>query len=250
MNAEMRNEQIVDGVFRLGTKWANWYLIEDKGALTVLDTGFKGYRKQLPTLLERLGKSFSDIKAIVVGHYHSDHLGNAQTIAEESGAQVLIHPLDLPYSIGKEKAKVPNFFPLFRYPTIVAYLMHAARNGGMAMPTVSAANSFEDGEILEVPGELRVIHTPGHTPGHSSFYMEKRNVLFSSDALLTTDVRRFTGPPSIMPPQLNTSHQDAVASLEKLEALKARIVLPGHGEPWDQGVNEAVELARAGELAR
>lgn len=250
MSAEMRNEQIVDGVFRLGTKWANWYLIQDEGALTVLDTGFKGYRQQLPTLLERLGKSFSDIKAIVVGHYHSDHLGNAQTIAQESGAQVLIHSLDLPYSIGKEKAKIPNFFPLLRYTTIIAYLVHAARNGGMGMPTVSTANSFEDGEILGVPGKLRVIHTPGHTPGHSSFYLEKRKVLFSADALLTTDVRRFTGPPSIMPPQLNTSHQDAVASLDKLEGLKADVVLPGHGEPWDKGVKEAVELARAGDLAR
>lgn len=246
----MRTQHIADGVFRLGTKWANWYLIEDKGALTVLDTGFKGYRQQLPTLLEHLGKSFSDIKAIVVGHYHSDHLGNAQTIAGESGARVLIHSLDLPYAIGKKKAKVPNFFPLLRYPTIVAYLAHGARNGGMTTPTVSTANSFEDGEILEVPGELRVIHTPGHTPGHSSFYMEKRNVLFTADALLTTDVRHFTGPPSIMPPQLNTSHQDAVASLDRLEALKADIVLPGHGEPWNRGVKEAVELARAGDLAR
>lgn len=236
--------EIAAGVFRLGTKWANWYVIEQSGALTVLDTGFPGYRSLLTDLYDKIGKAPTDVKAIVLSHYHSDHLGNAERIQRESGARIFISHLDLPYAVGRQKPKIPNFLPLFRYPKILSYLGHAALNGGLSMPKVAEAESFGDGDRLDVPGELRVIHTPGHTPGHSSFYSETLRILFSADALLTTDVRRFSGPPGIMPRALNTDHQETIASLDRLEELDASTVLPGHGEPWTQGVREAVQLAR------
>lgn len=238
--------QVAEGIYRLGTRWVNWYVIEERGALTVLDTGFKGYWEQLPRALEQIERDFTDIKAVILSHYHSDHVGSVNQITRRNDVPVLIHELDLPFITGEKRPKIPNFFPLLRYPTMVRYLTHAGMNGGMATVTVEKASGFREGDLLDVPGGLRVIHTPGHTPGHSSFHCASKNVLLSADALLTTDVRKFSGPPSVMPRQLNSDHGDAVSSLEKLRRFEAPLVLPGHGEPWTGGTEEAVDLALAG----
>lgn len=242
--------EIADGVFRLGTKWANFYVIEQRAAITIIDSGFPGYASSFTDLLQKIGRTPTDVRALVLSHYHSDHLGSAGWIREVSGARVLISRVDLPYATGEKKPKTPNFLPLLRYPKIYSYLGHAARNGGLAMPRLLGAEPFEDEERLDVPGDLRVIHTPGHTPGHCSFYSQALNVLFAGDALLTTDVRRFSGPPGVMPQALNTDQGQAIASLDRLDEVDAPLVLPGHGEPWTAGVREAVRLARQSLLAK
>lgn len=238
--------KVAEGVYRLGTKWANWYLVEDQGGLTVLDTGFAGYWQQLPDLLGEINKSFDDIKAVVLSHHHTDHTGNANKIREQIDCDVFIHETDLPYIVGDRKAKIPNFIPLMRYPTILAYLAHAGKNGGMKTPKIQPASPFSDGDSLAVPGNLKVIHTPGHTMGNCSFYSESKNVLFSTDALLTINPRTFAGSPSIQPRQLNENHDEAIGSLARLENYEAPLMLPGHGEPWTAGVKEAVRLATEG----
>lgn len=238
--------KVGDGVYRLGTKWANWYVLEEKGSLTVLDTGFAGYWQQLPDLLGEISRSFDNVKGVVLSHHHTDHIGNANKVREQLECDVLVHETDLPFVVGERKAKIPNFLPLLRYPTIVAYLAHAAKNGGMKTPSIQPATPFSDGDLLDLPGKLRVIHTPGHTMGNCSFYSESKNILFSTDALLTINPRTFVGPPSIQPRQLNENHDDAIRSLARLEKYEAPLMLPGHGEPWREGVHEAVRLAREG----
>lgn len=238
--------KVADGVYRLGTKWANWYVLEEEGSLTVLDTGFTGYWQQLPDLLVEINRSFSNVKAVILSHHHTDHTGNANKIREQLECDVLVHETDLPFVVGERKAKIPNFLPLLRYPTIVAYLAHAAKNGGMKTPQIQPATPFSDGDLLDLPGKLRVIHTPGHTMGNCSFYSESKNILFSTDALLTINPRTFVGPPSIQPRQLNESHDDAIGSLAQLQKYEAPLMLPGHGEPWTKGVHEAVRLATEG----
>jgi glyoxylase-like metal-dependent hydrolase (beta-lactamase superfamily II) len=89
------------------------------------------------------------------------------------------------------------------------------------------------------------VHTPGHTAGSSGLLFEDRSALCTGDSLVTHNVFTGRGGPQVMPDGLNVDSDRALAALAQFEATGARTVLPGHGEPWTDGVAEAVSKARA-----
>jgi glyoxylase-like metal-dependent hydrolase (beta-lactamase superfamily II) len=89
-----------------------------------------------------------------------------------------------------------------------------------------------------------VIHTPGHTRGHSALLFEAHRALFVGDALCTWNPLTGNHEPQLMPRQFNVSNAACVGSLGKLEGLSADVLLPGHGDPWRRGPAEGVASAR------
>lgn len=237
--------EVAAGVYRLGTHYVNWYLIEERGALTVLDTGLPGYWSQLPAALQRLGRSQSDIKAVAITHHHPDHRGSAARLGAEPEARIFVHPGDAPYLRGDKKLAAPNIVKFLWRPWYLAYLGHLIRNGVASPKTFSELNELSDGDVLDAPGRPRVIHVPGHTPGSCALLLEDRGVLFSGDALVTLDTARGREGPCILTGPVTEDEEQALDSLSSLESIKADVMLPGHGEPWRHGVDEAVRHARA-----
>lgn len=84
------NGQVAEGVHRLGTRWVNWYLVQDGPALTVVDAGRPQYWEQLPEALAAIGRRVSDVEAVVLTHNHYDVLGSAERVRADSGEGV--HP--------------------------------------------------------------------------------------------------------------------------------------------------------------
>jgi glyoxylase-like metal-dependent hydrolase (beta-lactamase superfamily II) len=115
------------------------------------------------------------------------------------------------------------------------------------VPAVAQLELMLDGEILDVPGSPRVVHAPGHTAGSFALLVEDRSLLFSGDALVTSDVTRGrrTGPQIVQGPVTEDAEM-AVKSLEALAATNAEAVLPGHGEPRSHGIKSAVARALHG----
>jgi glyoxylase-like metal-dependent hydrolase (beta-lactamase superfamily II) len=74
--------------------------------------------------------------------------------------------------------------------------------------------------------------------------LEDREVLMVGDALATIDLVSGESGPRLLPRFVNDDHQQALASLHKLELVKAGWVLPGHGPPWEGSPQQAVKLAR------
>lgn len=223
-------DRVADGVFRLGSRWVSWYVVEDAGELTVVDTGYPGYYEQLGRLLASRGHAVSAVQAVVLTHAHADHLGSAAQLHEESGAPVLAHPAEADVVRAGTPAPPQGFFAPAWRPRFARYLLHALANGGRSIAGVPRVETFRDGEVLDVPGRPRVLHTPGHTPGHCAFLLEEQGVLFSGDALVTLDtVTGRTGP---QPIRWNGDSEQAAASFDLLRAVEADLVLPGHGEPW------------------
>ena len=114
-------------------------------------------------------------------------------------------------------------------------------------PPVARLDELENGEVLDVPGAPRVLHVPGHSAGSCALFLEERSLLFTGDALVALDVAR--GPRGRQGPQVvrgpHTADADlAVESLAVLAGTNARTLLPGHGEPWSDGIGSAVEIAR------
>ncbi len=242
--------EIVPGVFRLGTSYVGCYVVEDGGAYTFIDTGLPGYWQHILGFLADRNIDVSAIKAVVLTHSHVDHLGNAERLRNKTGAKVLVHAADL--ALGMRKASPPRW-PMWK-PRVLRYFIHDLRGGASGMRPIVEASTFVDGAILDVPGRPRVIHTPGHTAGHVAFSIEDRQVLFTGDALVTIDIPTNETGPRLMPTYMNEDYQAALKSLERIENVRARWVLPGHGLPWEgtpiQAVGLARQIAARGHLSR
>lgn len=236
-------EQVADAVYRLGTDWVGWYLYDVDGAVTVVDCGFSGYFEQLPAALSELGRSLGAVAAVVLTHYHSDHVGSAERIRTEADATVFAPSGD---AAGVQGGRVPMpggmAANLWR-PGMMRYMAHAVRNGGAKVIPVAEVRTYGDGDVLDVPGALRAVHTPGHTGGHCSLLAEGAGVLFAGDALATVSFLSAKTGPQLLP--FNEDAERARDSLSRLEGLSARVVVVGHGMPFDGAPAEAVTRARS-----
>ncbi len=235
-------DKVTDGVYRLGTDWVGWYLCDVDGAVTVVDCGFPGYFEQLPAALSKLGRSLDAVQAVVLTHYHGDHVGCAERIRTEAGARVLAPAGD---AAGVQGGNVPvpggMLTSLWR-PRMMRFIAHATRSGGAKQIPVADVQAYDDGEVLDVPGRLKAVHTPGHTAGHCSLLAADAGVLFAGDAL--TRARFLTGETKTRLHPFNEDAGRARESLSRLQNLPAEVVVMGHGAPFLGSPAEAVAETR------
>jgi glyoxylase-like metal-dependent hydrolase (beta-lactamase superfamily II) len=130
----------------------------------------------------------------------------------------------------------------------LGFLWFGMLRGGLRTPKLQEVATFGDGATLDVPGSPRVILTPGHTPGSAVLHVPSRNLLFVGDALATYAVTTGARGPQVAP--FTADAVQAVASLARLEDVSATLVLPGHGDPWTGGVQEAVRQVRQSAATR
>jgi glyoxylase-like metal-dependent hydrolase (beta-lactamase superfamily II) len=235
--------QLADGVVRLGTSYVNWYLVADPTGVTIVDAGVPGYRPQLEPGLALLGRSLADVRAILLTHADGDHTGVATAVRSETGTPVHLHPADAESARQRGKKKMDESIAgeLLR-PGTYRLFGHFTANGGARPPVLDDTIAVEEG-VLDVPGSPHAIPTPGHTPGHVAYWFPKHGALFVGDLLCTWHPTRGRRGPQTMP--FNVSTPQSIESLGAIEGNQADLLLPGHGEPWTDGVDEAVTAARA-----
>jgi glyoxylase-like metal-dependent hydrolase (beta-lactamase superfamily II) len=238
--------QVVDGVVRLGTNLVNWYLVADDDGVTIVDCGAPAYFDQLDGGLSLLGRSRSDVNAIILTHGHGDHTGFAERARTELGVPVHVHEGDKNLTTtGKAFGKTERPLAAYlRYPQAYRLIGHLMSAGGTPPPVQEVSTFSEDG-TLDVPGKPRAIHTPGHTPGHVVFFLESRGVLIMGDLLCTFNPLTGGRGPQLLPRAFNLSSATMLDTLSTIEGLDAPTLVFGHGDPWTQGVAEAVRQARA-----
>lgn len=239
--------ELAPGIYGLGTELINWYLVEADGRLTAVDAGLPGFAKEIEADLARIGHTVADVEAVVLTHSDGDHTGVAPHL-QAAGARVLIHADDLgtlrkPGPKGGD-ASVPRVLANLWRPSALKILGHTLRHGAKPA-TVEEAETFSGGDVLEVPGRPRVVHTPGHNPGHCALLFEQRRALFVGDALITHELITRGRGPCLMPRFTNVDTRLALDSLSAIEGLEADVLLPGHGDPWREGPAAAVAQARA-----
>ena len=173
----------------LGSYQTNCYLVwgEDSPACVVIDPGYN------PEIVlaeaKRLGK---EIAAILLTHGHFDHVGGVREIFARQDCDIYLCPADC--------------------------VMPEQMTAGPLCYT----NSYQEGDLLELAGlTLRVLHTPGHTPGSVCLLCE--DILFSGDTLFSISCGRTDLPCG--------NWEDLTVSLSRLKDLDGDyIVYPGHGE--------------------
>ena len=207
--------------------------------MTIVDTGAPGYWNVLPGELAAMGRTLDDVRAVVLTHAHTDHIGFAERIRRERGVPVSVHELDLPLT---RKPAYPKWNGSLNIVAALRFFVFALGNGMARVPPILEVSTFTDGATLDVPGAPRVIHVPGHSEGMAALHFASRDAIFVGDAFVTLDVLGGATGPRISP--FNADVHRAYASLERLDRVDARLVLPGHGEPWTGGLSEALRRVR------
>jgi glyoxylase-like metal-dependent hydrolase (beta-lactamase superfamily II) len=205
--------RIADGIHRLGaSSIVNSYLVNDGGEITIIDAGMPGLYRELPGELTRMGRSLGDVRALVLTHGHSDHIGYAEQLRRERRVPVWIDEADAALARGEERG--PSRGPGPIRPALLGFLWFGLLRGGLRRPVVAQVSTFGDGATLDIPGALATysVTTGEHGPRVAPF---------------TADPRQ------------------AIASLDRLGGLDADLVLPGHGDVWEAGVDEAIRRVRA-----
>jgi glyoxylase-like metal-dependent hydrolase (beta-lactamase superfamily II) len=216
----------------------------------LIDAGVPAYYADLTAELAAMGRTIEDVRALVLTHGHDDHYGFAERLRVEHDVPVSIHALDVALvrgEVGNPSAGMGER----KLGSLLHYLLWLARHGAMRAKALTEVGTFDPGTTLDMPGALRVIDVPGHTPGSVAFYAPAHDALFVGDALVTDAVINERRGPQICP--FAADPDAALASLANIEQLEAHWLLPGHGSPWTDGVAAAVTAAREigiGHLAR
>lgn len=216
--------KIEEGVYRPeGLLASNAYVLVSKDAVALIDTGAARGGGPIVAEIERHGHSLSELRSIILTHAHSDHTGGVTELVRRSGAQVLAHREEVPYlqrakslPSGSIFGRVMNWFD--------------DRMSGGARP-IMVGTSLDDGVVLDILGGLRVIHTPGHTPGSICLFQEKSGILFCGDLLFNGNPLTHRGGLQYAPRSLSSDPQAAEHSAQHLSSLMVRVLCMGHGEP-------------------
>jgi len=215
----------------------------DEKSVTLVDTGLYGQMEELVREIKKTGLSMEQLDTVILTHHDADHTGNLPALVQAGGGklEVCASELERPYIEGTAPTPPAKQEKL---DATLASLPEAARAG--AQPIFGASfpapvtRTVQDGDILPICGGIKVILTPGHTPGHISLYHIASRTLITGDAMIL-DSRYLLGPA----PQTATDIDQAVASLDKLKGLDVAAVVCYHGGFWKGNfANRIAELTK------
>jgi glyoxylase-like metal-dependent hydrolase (beta-lactamase superfamily II) len=233
--------QIAKGLHRIGSDIVNSYLVVDGDGVTIIDAGLPRYWKLLDRELARLGLTLGDVRALILTHGDTDHIGFAARLSREKGIRAYLHPADADRARLEVKKPNSGWGPVKAGP-LAGFLWYSALHGGLRSHPAGELQPAEDGQVLDVPGSPRIIHAPGHTPGSIAVHVPTVDALFIGDTMTTRNV--LTGVTGPKPAPFTLQPEQAMDSLARIGDVDATWVLPGHGPAWDGGVAEAVRLTR------
>lgn len=183
--------------FQRGQYGPNVYLVVGQGKAALIDTG---YAEDVERRLEQMKDHFY-LSYIVITHCHVDHVGGVARFQEALGGEVVVH--------------------------------RAERDSPLLPDRVDGW--LEDGAVLDLGGgQLQVLHTPGHSPGHICLYLPQEKALFSGDHVLGM------GTTAISPPRGDMAQY--LQSLRRLLEYPVECLYPGHGPVVTQPRRKVEEL--------
>src|SRR5215203_470841 len=217
----------------------NVYLIAED-PLTIIDTGPKT-KETIDALragLRNAGFLVSDLKRIVLTHAHEDHCGLAKSLRDEAkNAQVFVHDWETGHRHSRleydehrvllERAGVPD-----DEIASMRGMYDRMRKYSDTLADDEYTSLHDDAELEFESGSLRILHTPGHTPGSCSFLREADRTVIAGDCVL----KRITPNPVLSPDPINPSRRfpslaEYMVSLARLRSFSPTLVYGGHGEP-------------------
>lgn len=216
-------QKIIDNVYCFSNLLVGRvYSIKDADGWTIIDAGLKFAVPRVLAQLKQAGYSATDVKRILVTHAHPDHVGGLPDLRAVTGAAVICSAYERPYVEGKKPVVQPSRSDV---PPLARMMMP---NKPTTMNGVAVARVLQDGDTLpEVLGGLQAVATPGHSPGHMSFWHPTLKVLFTGDVVM-----HILAPGLRLPfAGFTTDMRQNKRSVQRIAALEPELLLFGHGVP-------------------
>ena len=236
MREVIQRMEIAPGVYSMDQSkggHVHAFLLDDGTELTLIDTLFDTDARRIIDRIEAIGRSPVDLKHIVLTHAHRSHLGGLAALKRLSGATVYSHAWEADIVAGERIAQPVTPIPMRPIRTYwrVYYLQLGAALGRGKHPPCPVDATLEDGDTV---GPVKVLHAPGHTPGHLAFWWPEQRVLFAGDAIATY--------PEFSPgwPAFNLNLTQHRVSLRRMADLDAEVLAVGHGDPITAGAAQRV----------
>ena len=198
----------------------NVHLIIDGAEGALIDAGFPD-DQSYDARLEMLG-AFPGVKVryIVITHHHFDHASGARRLRAETGARIVMHRDEAPLLARAAKEELPSDVEV---PEDRKEFVEMTRKWRTEAADGAPDELVSDGDTLKIGGlTLRMVHTPGHTAGHLSPFLEEGRVLFAGDNVLGVGT-------TVVPPPPHGDMSQYIESLRKMQSLEADVMCCGHG---------------------
>lgn len=233
--------EVAGGVFSVNVGGpfgsTNVYLVAADSTWSLVDTGWANHSDVIRHAADSLFGANTRPTSILLTHIHPDHSGSASELAKGWNVAVYVHEDEVPLAAGTIVPGYEN--PLDRWllaPVMRLLPPHLLASAQAAASLVDVVRPLGGGgRVPGLPG-WEWIHTPGHTPGHVSYFRERDRVLISGDALLTVNInsmsdlllRRYklAGPPYVS----TWSWPAAKTSVVTLARRSPDVLACGHGK--------------------
>lgn len=220
-------DAIISGVHLVSTRSVNSYVIDGDEGVTLVDTLLPKNEDTIANALAAIGRSLADVTAVVVTHAHADHVGSAASVKAASGAVVYAPIGDAAAVRGEQKPPLPPMVD--RLP----FLKPIMRSFLPVADPVAVEHEIGEHVGRALPADLRVIDTPGHTPGHVSFLLEREGgLLFVGDAAVARNGVVKRG-------YMNRAEPTFDASLRHIAEFDFEAAVFGHAAPLQSGASAA-----------
>ncbi|PGO21711.1 hydrolase [Bacillus cereus] len=193
-------------------------LLWDNEMAVLIDTGFPGQFEDIQVEMERVGVSFDKLKVVILTHQDIDHIGSLPKILQNLGSNIKVyaHELDKPHIEGE--------LPLLKDAQV--------KNP----PKGKVDDILVDGQELPYCGGIRILHTPGHTPGHISLYLKQSKTLVAGDSMYSVN-----GMLGGIHTQTTLDIKEARNSLKKYLNLEINSVVCYHGGLSKGDINAQIQ---------
>lgn len=225
--------EVAPGVAFMRCAMVNVAVIGDRSRWILMDAGLPGYAGAIRDAAGARFGSGARPEAIVLSHGHFDHVGSLETLLDVWDVPVYAHPLELPYLTGRSPFPPPD--PLVGRGSM-ALLSRLYPRGPIDLG--SRVRELPADHAVPSAPQWQWLHTPGHTPGHVSFFRDADRTLLSADAVVTTKQESMLavlaqrcemhGPPAYFTPDWDRARD----SVQALASLEPQLLLAGHGQPW------------------
>lgn len=220
---------LMSGVYQISHRIVNSFVIDGDEGVTLIDTGLPRLHRTTVEALPHIGRSITDVAAVVLTHSHRDHTGGAARLKAASGAAVYASALDSIAIRGDEPIPTPPITEQLRFLKPLFNLLPSSER-------VDVEHTVGEGETIDLPADLRVIDTPGHTPGHVSYLLEREGgLLIAGDAAVARRGEVKLG-------WLNRGHPACEASIRHIAEFDFDVACFGHAVPLGPAASDAFRM--------
>jgi glyoxylase-like metal-dependent hydrolase (beta-lactamase superfamily II) len=214
------------------------YALDTPAGVVLIDAGMDSTAGDVDALLDAMKKPRNAVRAILLTHWHNDHAAGAAVITQRTGCPVFHHAADSPWLTGVTAHRGLRGFLAGRLPEWGLFVLLVGLLGEAIPRPIVGGTLVGDGDVIA--DEFEVIATPGHTPGHISFFHRPTRTLFAGDALavIGNQIRLMARPVTL-------DRAAARRSMLRVLDLDIHTLCPGHRHVLTQNV--ALRCAEARE---